>query len=66
MSDTQTSRDRGTHLLCVEFFTLDGAGSDYLLGKALQIGLSSKMETQALHLPKQSPLLMPDLCQKWQ
>jgi hypothetical protein len=66
MSYTQTSRNRGTHLLCVEFFTLDGAGSDHLLGKALQIGLSSKMEAKALHLTKQPPLLMSQIGQKGQ
>jgi hypothetical protein len=65
MSDTQTSRNRGTHLLCVEFFSLDGAGSDHLLGQTLQIGLSSKMEAKALHLAKQPTLLMSQLCQKW-
>jgi hypothetical protein len=66
MSDTQTSRNRGTHLLCVEFFSLDGAGSDHLFGQALQIGLTAKMEAKALHLTKQPPLLMSQLGQKGQ
>ena len=57
--EPELASDRRADLFGVEVFSFDGRGIDDLISESGEAGLSAKLETQGLHLPEVSALLVP-------